>query len=390
MTYLPKGQQPLGLSLFTLAISFAPCIGPTIGGWLTVNYSWSFIFYVNLIPGLVLCYLVSRGLEDQPAQLGLFAKGDWGGILSMALALGSLTVVLEEGVRKDWWGSGLIRDLSVLSAVSFALFLYLELTKPEPFINLRLLKRRNFLLAALAGMVFGAGTYGSIFIIPLFLARITGLDAEQTGGIIMWAGLPQLFIIPFFPLLVKRFDSRLLSAFGFALFGLSLFMNSGLTADWGHDQFFWSQIVRAAGQPFIMTPLLGLAYVGVEASEMGSASGLFNMMRDLGGTLGIGLIGTLLDNRYHLHFTRIAEAVSRFSPQASLQIAHRAEFLAGRSPWGGLSQSLATVFDTMNRQAFVMAFADCFFAMALVFVISVSLVLMMKKAASPAGPRADH
>jgi len=390
LTHLPSSQRPLGLALFSLSATFAPCIGPTIGGWLTVNYSWPYIFYINLVPGLLLLFLVGYGVEKSDMKLDLIRQGDWWGIASMATALGCLTVVLEEGVRKDWFGSDLILYLTIALVAASVLFLLVEVHNPKPFINIRLLLRRNFLLVNLGALAFGFGIYGSIFILPLFLAQIERFDAIQIGEIIMWSGIPQLVIIPVLPLLVKRFDNRVLAGIGFLLFGTSAFMNAGLTKDWGYDQFLWSQIVRAAGQPFIITCMSNLAYAGMEPSEVGSASGLFNMMRNLGGSIGIGVLGAVLNNRYHLHFTRIAEATSRFSLAAQQQVANRTEILGLRSSGEDLHQAMATVFGTMNREAFVMAYSDCFLAIGVMFYVSVVLIAFIQKAKAPVGMVSGH
>jgi DHA2 family multidrug resistance protein len=388
LTHLPKSQQPTGLALFGLSATFAPCIGPTIGGWLTVNYSWPYIFFINLFPGALLIGLIAYALDAAPTQLELLKRGDWFGIATMGTALGSLTVVLEEGVRKDWWGSDLIVILSWVFVISFVTFIWHELHTANPFINLRLLKRRNFLLATLLATIFGYGLYGSIFMLPYFLASVRKMDALQIGQIIMWQGLPQLLILPFIPAIVKRFDNRALLAFGFTLFGTSALLNSGLTRDWAYDQFFWSQIVRALGQPFIITPLSTIAYFGIEPGEIGSASGLNNMMRNLGGSIGIGTLGALFDHQYHLHFTRLAEATTKFSAAVQDQLYRRQEFLGGRSPIAGVKQAVATIYSSMNKESFVMSFGDCFMMIGLMFYIGAFLLVFTRKpqtAASAAG-----
>ncbi len=383
MTYLPAAQRPLGLSLFSLAATFAPCVGPTLGGWLTVNFSWPLVFYINLVPGLLLMLLIGYGVEKSDMKLELLSHGDWWGILSMGTALGSLTVVLEEGVRKDWFGSNLIVSLALLFLASALAFLAVEIRNPKPFINIRLLLRPNFLLVNLGALAFGFGIYGSIFILPLYLAQVERFDAIHIGEVIMWSGFPQLLVIPILPTLVKRVDNRILAGAGFVLFGISAFMNAGLTKDWGYDQFLWSQVVRALGQPLIITCMSNLAYRGLEPGEMGSASGLFNMMRNLGGSIGIGLLGALLNNRYHLHFTRLAEATSRFSLAAQGGLSHRAGLLALRAPGEGLSQAMASVFSTLNREAFVMSYSDCFMAIGVMFFISVILIALVQKTKAP-------
>lgn len=387
-THLPRAQQPVGMALFGLSATFAPCIGPTIGGWLTVHYSWPLIFFLNLVPGAALIALVASALDEGPMDLKLLGQADWPGIASMAVALGSLTVILEEGVRQDWWASSMIRALSWAFALSFSFLIFRELTTPNPFINLRLLKRRNFFFSTVLATILGYGLYGSIYMLPYFLASVRHLDAQQIGQVILWQGLPQLAILPFIPKLVQRFDPRALLAFGFLLFGTSALLNSGLTRDWGYDQFFWSQVCRAFGQPFIITPLTTIAYVGIEAAEIGSASGLNNMMRNLGGSIGIGSLGALLNHQYHLHFTRLAEATSRFSLAASEQLPVRTAYLASRAPGAG---PLGAVFQSLNKESYVMSFGDCFLFVALLFFAGTLLVLFTRKPAGPpAAAEASH
>lgn len=391
MSNLPKSQQPLGLTLFGTAVTLAPAIGPVVGGWLTVNFSWPLIFYVNVLPGLALIFLLSKYLVATPMHLDKLKDGDYKGIALITVFLGSLTVVLEEGPRRDWMGDDLLRFLTIAALISVVWFFIHEAKTEKPFINLRLLKRRNFALSTISGAIFGMGSYGSIFLIPFFLARVRNLDALQIGQVIMWMGLPQLLVIPFVPSLMKRFDIRLLGAIGFFIFGTSILMNSNLTHDWGYDQFFWSQIVRAVGQPLIITPVSSLAYVGMELSEMGSASGLFNMMRNLGGSVGIGVLGTMLTNRYVLHFTRISESVSRLSFPVQEQLGQRTAYLSGHGVLGGVKQSVLSMYGTFNREAIVMSFSDCFLFVGIMFYLCALMFFLMKKpTGAPQARGADH
>jgi len=378
MTHLPRRQQPIGMTLFGLAVTFAPCIGPTVGGWLTVNYGWPYIFYINLFPGLLLIAILYYALAETPLQTDLLKHADWWGIGFMAAALGSLTVVLEEGVRDDWFGSSLIVTLTFVCVFAFAAVIVRELTAKNPFINLRLLTRRNFLLTTLMGTIFGYGIFGSLYMLPYFLASIQKLDAEQIGQIMMWQGIPQFFILPFIPFLVKRFDARVLLGVGLLLFGTSWMANSHVTQDWAKDQFFWTQILRALGQPFFITPLTTIAYFGIEPSEIGSAAGLSNMMRNLGGSIGIGTLGALLNHQYHLHFTRLAESTSAFSIGVQEQLHDRAALFAAGSPVLGKQEALASIFQSLNQQALVMSFGDCFLWMGFLFYFGAFLLIFTK------------
>ena len=241
ITLLPKSKQPVGLALFALSATFAPAIGPTVGGYLTENWGWQFIFYVNLVPGAVMIAMLWFSLEARPAKLSLLREGDWAGIATMAIGLAALQTVLEEGNKDDWFGSAFIVRLSVIAAVALAAFLWIELTTKKPLLNLRLLLRRNFGFGMLANFLLGIALYGSVFILPVYLSRIQGYNAEQIGMVLAWTGLPQLLLIPLVPRLMKRFDPRLIIGIGFALFAASNFMNIYMTNDYATDQLFLAQ-----------------------------------------------------------------------------------------------------------------------------------------------------
>jgi MFS transporter, DHA2 family, multidrug resistance protein len=204
ITLLPKAKQPIGLALFALSATFAPAIG----GYLTENWGWQYIFYVNLAPGALMVGMLYFSLDARPMKLSLLREGDWLGIITMAIGLSALQTVLEEGNKDDWFGSPFIVRLSVISAVALTLFLWIELTAKKPLLNLRLLFRRNFGFGISANFLLGVALYGSVYILPVYLSRIQGYNAEQIGMVLAWTGLPQLILIPLVPRLTKRFDPR--------------------------------------------------------------------------------------------------------------------------------------------------------------------------------------
>ena len=228
ITLLPKAKQPVGLALFALSATFAPAIGPTIGGYLTENWGWQYIFYVNLVPGAIMIGMLWFSLEAKPMKLSLLREGDWAGIATMAIGLSALQTVLEEGNKDDWFGSAFIVRLSVIAAVALRVPLD-RADRKKPLLNLRLLVRRNFGFGILANFLLGVALYGSVFILPVYLSRIQGYNSEQIGMVLAWTGLPQLVLIPLVPRLMKRFDPRLIIGVGFALFAASNFMNIYMT-----------------------------------------------------------------------------------------------------------------------------------------------------------------
>src|SRR5215470_3491259 len=253
LTKLPEAQRPAGLSLFAITATFAPAIGPTIGGYLTENFGWQYIFFVNLLPGGLMLVGLWWTLEREQMQLHLLKEGDWFGMATMAVGLGALQTVLEEGNKDDWFGSDFIVRLSIIAVVALALFLWIELTSKKPLLNLRLLARRNFGFGVVANFLMGVALYGSVFILPQYLARIQGYNAEQIGMVLAWTGLPQLLLIPLVPRLMQRFDARIVIGVGFVLFAASNFMNIAMTGDYAADQLLWPNVVRAIGQALVLT-----------------------------------------------------------------------------------------------------------------------------------------
>jgi MFS transporter, DHA2 family, multidrug resistance protein len=378
---LPPSKQPVGLALFGLTATFAPSIGPTLGGWLTNNLSWHYIFYLNVIPGVLLLAGVWYGIKPQRPKPELLKQGDWWGIISMAIGLASLQVVLEEGSRKDWFNSSFILNLAVVAVIFLSIFFWIELTRKQPFINLRLLKNRNFGLASIVNVSLGIGLYGSIYILPLYLAQIQQYNALQIGEVLMWAGIPQLFLIPLVPKLIQIVDTRLVIAIGISLFAVSCFMNSDLTNLTGIDQLRWSQLVRAMGQPLIMVPLSGVATAGMPKEQAGSASGLFNMMRNLGGSFGIAALGTLLTQREQFHSNRLGDSVSIYNPGTQQRIDDLTQLFIGKGADLITAQDRAykSIESVIRREAYVLAFNDCFYFIGFALLLSGVAILFFKK-----------
>ena len=222
--------------MFAVSATFAPAIGPTIGGYLTENYGWQYIFYVNLVPGAIMLATLWPSLLPAPMQLAMLRDGDWPGIATLAIGLASLQTVLEEGNKDDWFGSPFIVRLSIVAAVSLALFFWIELTSRKPLLNLRLLLRRNFGLGSLATSSSAWRCTARSICCRSICRRCRATIPSRSGMVLAWTGLPQLVLIPFVPLLMRRIDTRLLVAVGFGLFALSCFMNLDITPDYAGDQ----------------------------------------------------------------------------------------------------------------------------------------------------------
>ncbi len=369
---LPESQRAKGMALFAITATFAPSIGPTLGGWLTENWGWEYIFYINVPPGLVMIAGLLYGLEKKKPHWELLKSTDYAGIVTLAAGLGCLQVFLEEGHRKDWLESSLIVELGVVALLSLILFVILQLSRPNPLINLGILRERNFGLTSVASLGMGLGLYGSIYLLPLYLAQIQQYNALQIGQVIMWMGIPQLFLIPLVPKLMKIIPPKWLCAAGFALFGLSSFASGALNPDFAGDQFHPIQIIRAIGQPLIMVTISLIATAYVQPQDAGSASSLFNILRNLGGAIGIALLATLLDSRTKVYFDYLREALVPTNPA----VAERLSILTAQL--GSEQAALGRLSEITHQQAMIMAYNDAFHFVGIALAISMIAVLLTR------------
>ncbi|MHC2516783.1 MDR family MFS transporter [Bradyrhizobium diazoefficiens] len=382
ITLLPKAKQPIGLALFAISATFAPAIGPTIGGYLTENWGWEYIFYVNLVPGTLMIAMLWFSLEAKPMKLSLLREGDWPGIVTMAIGLSALQTVLEEGNKDDWFGSPFIVKLSIIAVIALTAFLVIELTAKKPLLNLRLLVRRNFGFGILANFLLGIALYGSVFIMPVYLSRIQGYNAEQIGMVLAWTGLPQLLLIPLVPRLMQRFDARIIIGVGFALFAASNFMNIYMTNDYATDQLFWPNVVRAVGQAFVFAPLSAVATAGIEPENAGSASGLFNMMRNLGAAIGIALLQTVLTKREQYHSNVLMQSVSMFEQATRTRLEQLTQYFVNHGILDRADAShraYVAIGHIVQKQAYILAFSDTFYLLGMALIVALIAVLFLKK-----------
>ena len=383
---LPRPQQPMGFALFGLSAMFAPSIGPSVGGWLTDHWGWTWNFYLNLLLGPLLLGAVWYGFPREPARWAKLREIDGWGILAMSLGLGAFTTFLEEGTRHDWFGSDYIVRLALVAGVALPAFVVWQLVARNPVTDLRIFANRNFALGSLINIVLGAALYGSIYLLPLYLGTIQGYGAADIGATLIWGGVPQLFIMPLLPQFMKRIDARWLIIFGLVMFAVSCLMNSGMSADFAKEQLHWSLFVRALGQPFILVPVSALATAGLPATRSGAASGLFNMMRNLGGSIGIALLSALLVVRERLHSNRLGEAVSAYNPLTQQRLdALTAKFTAaGSDAYTAGEQAVLALDALVRREATLMAFNDCFHVLALVLLAATVAAVLSRPIRGPA------
>ena len=385
MAKLPPSKRATGMAIFGLTATLAPSMGPTFGGYLSELYGWPSIFYINWVPGLLLIGGIAYGLDREKVQLDQLFKADWLGIAFMAVGLGSLTVFLEEGNSKDWFDSLFIITFAALAIIGLLGWTVTSTMRSQPFVNLGLYGQRNFLAATALSAAMGMGLYGSSFLLPLYLGQIAGYSPMQIGEVIMWAGLPQLFIMPFVAKLSSKVDNRILCTFGLLLFGGSCLMNAYMDATTGYDQLLLSQVVRAIGQPFVMLTLSNFAMNGITPKDMPSASSLINMTRNLGGSIGIALLATALSTREHFHSQRLGEAVTGFASATQERLDALTQSFMGKGfdATSAADMALKAVDGVVRREAYVMAYNDGFFLTAAVLFGCIFVLWFSDKVKAP-------
>ncbi|WNL44398.1 DHA2 family efflux MFS transporter permease subunit [Dyella sp. BiH032] len=376
-------QRVIAAATIGAIASLAPTLGPTLGGWITDHYSWHWLFFINLVPGTFVAIAVPALVKIDEADLSLLKKGDWAGIALIAIFLGCLEYTLEEGPRWNWLEDSTIRATAWTSLVAGTLFVWRGLTAEHPVVDLRALKDRNFALGCFFSFVTGIGLFGTIYLTPLFLGRVEGYSAFQIGKAVFSTGVFQIMSIPLYAMLANRFDLRWILMFGLALFAVSMVEFMPITHDWSSTELLLPQALRGMGQQMAVAPTVTLTLGGLPPARLRLASGLFNLMRNLGGAMGIAGCATILNDRTNLHFFRMAEHLTPAN-----------EAMNGR--WSDLSGNtdaslvaLKQLWLLTFREAQTLTYADAFFCILLCFVLATAMVPLMRKVQPPTGPSAD-
>jgi DHA2 family multidrug resistance protein len=372
--------------------SVAPTLGPVIGGWITDTLNWHWLFYINLVPGIAVAVLIPFLVKIDEPDFSLLKGADYPGIVLMAIGLGSLQYVLEEGARWNWFDDSTIAIFTLIAGAAGILFIIRSLAFARPVVDLRALGNRNFLLGCLLSFVTGVGIFSTIFLTPLFLGYVRGYSAWQTGVAIASTGAASLVGVPAYISLARKFDIRWLMMFGLACFGLSMWSFSFITHDWGWRELLLPQILRGFPQVFVVAPAVTLGLGSLTPERLKYASGLFNMMRNLGGAIGIAVCATILNDRTNLHFLRLAEHLNTTNAamqQWLQQVGAHFAVVNGGDIVHGQVVALKQLWALTYREAQVQTFADAFLVIAVCLAIATVMVPLLRKVAPPTVPSAD-
>jgi MFS transporter, DHA2 family, multidrug resistance protein len=390
--YFQNHQRVIAAATIGALSSLAPTLGPTVGGWITDNYSWHWLFFVNLVPGIFVTIVVPLMVKIDKPDLSLLKGADYLGMALMAVFLGCLEYTLEEGPRWDWFGDNTIRTTAWISGVAGVAFIWRSLTFERPVVDLRALKSRNFALGCFFSFMTGVGIFATIYLTPLFLGRVRGFSALQIGLAVFSTGIFQILAIPFYTFLARKIDLRWLMLFGLACFTFSMWNFTPITHDWGWRELLVPQAFRGFSQQFAVAPVVTLTLGVIPPDRLKLASGLFNLMRNLGGAIGIAGCGTILNDRTNLHFLRMAEHLNTTN-SAMLNVLGRlaahATVLSGGDAVMGHAIAIRELWALTMREAQTETYSDAFLALMVCLGIATVMVPLMRKVAPPKAPVAD-
>src|SRR6266436_3818620 len=372
--------------------SLAPTLGPTIGGWITDNYSWHWLFFVNLVPGIFVAVVVPLLVRIDKPNLALLRGADYPGMALMAIFLGCLEYTLEEGPRWDWFGDATIRTTAWIAAIAGFAFIWRSLTYAQPVVDLRALKSRNFSLGCFFSFVTGIGIFATIYLTPLFLGRVRGFSALEIGLAVFSTGVFQVLAILIYTFCTRYIDLRWLMMVGLACFALGMWNFTPITHDWGWRELLLPQAFRGLAQMFAVAPTVTLTLGGLAPDRLKLASGLFNLMRNLGGAIGIAACGTILNDRANLHFLRLAEHLNA-SNTAMVDLLQKITAADAAARAGdtvhGHAAALKRLWSLTWREAQTQTYADAFLAIGVCFVVATLMVPLMRKVAPPRAPSSE-
>ncbi len=370
----PVEERGKAMAVWGMGIVAAPILGPTIGGWLTENYSWRWVFYINLPVGLVSLVMIYLFVYDPPYLRRMSNRIDVWGLGLLVVGIGALQIMLDKGQEEDWFASHFITVLFVIAVVGLAALVIREFLTPAPIVDFRLLSYRTFSAGVFLGGVLGFVLYGSLILLPLFMQELLGFPAQTAG---LWSAPRGIGTMIFMPLtgflLGRRWDPRLLLAAGLATAAFAFLEYSQLTLQAGAHDLLWPQLVQGAGMSLVFIPLTTITMDPIPLKSMGYATSIFSLIRNIGSSIGISFVTTELARRSQLHQSRLAESISVYNPT----VRDGLQQLGGAV--GGTQRALGALYGRVLQEASLMSFLDMFYVLGILFFLVIPVVFVMHK-----------
>jgi MFS transporter, DHA2 family, multidrug resistance protein len=387
-------KRGMAFAVYGIAVVMAPAIGPTLGGWITDNYTWRWIFFINIPVGVLSLLLTSRLIQDPPDMKRRKlseTRIDYIGLGFVALGLGTLQVVLDKGQREDWFESHLIIALAIISVCSLLFVIFWEWTRTDPIIDLHLFRDRTFAAANFLMFMLGFALLGSTLLLPLFMQTMLGYTAQQSGFALMPGGFTIMLLMPLVGFLLSKYDARRLMVFGLCVLSFSLFHMTRFDLGVDFRTVVYARVIQAAGMAFLFVPINTAAYSFLPRDKNNAASGLMNLARNIGGSVGISVVTTMLDRRSQVHQNNLMGNITSANLGLQSTLTGIAESLQRRGidAASATQQAWARVQGMVVRQATMLSYIDCFWLLGVAIGLMVPLVFLMKKS-KPGGAVAVH
>ncbi len=389
METFPPHQRGMAMAIFGIGAMFGPIIGPALGGWITDNLNWRWIFYINLPIGVVAVTMATYFIFD-PQYLKRTGKMaiDYAGLGLLTVGLGALQVVLDKGQQDDWFNSSFIVTCAVVSALSLLLLVWVELRHEHPIVNLRLFKSLSFSAGNLIMFVVGFCLYSSIMLIPLFLQTLMGYTATLAGMVLAPGGVATLVTMPFVGAALQRYDGRKIVVLGLLIGATSMFIMRDFTLNASYWDFVWPRVVLGIGLAMIFVPLTTVTLASIPREEMGNATGMFNLLRNIGGSVGIAIAATMLARDAQFYQANLVSHVTPYShaTRSTLAALKQGVMAKGVDAATADTASLSLLYGMVRRQAGMLAYNHIFWVVGIAFLVVIPLLLLLKRTGTGGGP----
>jgi MFS transporter, DHA2 family, multidrug resistance protein len=380
----PPQQYGIAMAIFGIGVSFGPIIGPVLGGWITDVLTWHWVFFINIPIGVVSVIMATFVIVDPPYMKGMRMKIDYRGLILLALGVGCLQLLLDRGQRYDWFNSNTMITLALIAAFSLALFVALERYAERPIVDLSVFRNYSYTIGNIAMFVFMANLFGTLVLLPIYLQTLMGYTATLAGLVLAPGGVANLLTMPVVGRFLHRFNPKGFVIIGILLTAYSTLLMAGFTLGVDFATVLWPRIFMGVGMGMLFIPLTTLTIAGIKKEDMGNATALYNLIRNIGGSIGIAIVTTMVSRRSQFHQSRLVENLTPYDSMYALRSRQGADLLqqSGIDPSSAGHSGLGIMYENMIRQASMLSFADVFYMLAWMMILLIPLVLFMKKTAA--------